>query len=333
MKNKEKTDKKEPKKLSQEFWDNVVINPGLPTESRKERMIYMKSYYDFLYFEHGSEITNEDCENPKLIERLHDTFHATVFTLCGSSKYKKEFEEVTKMLSLKGCLVISLGLFGHSGDGEAFVPKTKAMLNAVHLQKIDMSDAIFVIDKDYYIGESTKREIEYAKSKNKKIYYYSEYLIGKRIKDREKTYNEILSTLKCNVLDNIEHTFSSVFCNTADDLKLYMKWFNQHNYSIFNDNDLIKWDDSYFRGPSWYTIYIKEISIIKKIVKCEKVLLDNIVNVYIKDISNYRDTCRRLFEDTSNFDYDYSINAYKGPGWYYTIPYNGSYKITKLNEE
>lgn len=36
MKNKEKTDKKEPNKLSQEFWDNVVINPGLPTESRKK---------------------------------------------------------------------------------------------------------------------------------------------------------------------------------------------------------------------------------------------------------------------------------------------------------
>ena len=45
------------------------------------------------------------------------------------------------------------------------------MLDGMHRQKIDMSDAIFVINVNGYIGESTKNEIEYAKSKNKEILY------------------------------------------------------------------------------------------------------------------------------------------------------------------
>jgi len=40
-----------------------------------------------------------------------------------------------------------------------------------HLKKIDLSDKIFVVNKNGYIGESVKEEIEYAKSKNKEIEY------------------------------------------------------------------------------------------------------------------------------------------------------------------
>ena len=43
----------------------------------------------------------------------------------------------------------------------------------MHKRKIDMSDAIMVIDTDDYIGESTRSEIEYAKSRGKFIYFYS----------------------------------------------------------------------------------------------------------------------------------------------------------------
>ena len=47
----------------------------------------------------------------------------------------------------------------------------KQKLNLMHRQKIDMSDEIFVINKDGYIGESTKAEIEYAKLNEKKVSY------------------------------------------------------------------------------------------------------------------------------------------------------------------
>lgn len=94
-----------------------------------------------------------------------------IVTLCGSTRFKKEFFEVQKTLTLKGYIVISVGLFGHSGDEEVWTPGTKEMLDEMHLRKIDLADEIFVINVDGYIGESTKREIEYARKTGKKINY------------------------------------------------------------------------------------------------------------------------------------------------------------------
>ena len=65
-----------------------------------------------------------------------------------------------KELTLKGNIVISVGLFGHSGDNEVWAEGTKKMLDDMHKRKIDMADEIFVIDVGGYIGESTKSEIE-----------------------------------------------------------------------------------------------------------------------------------------------------------------------------
>ena len=45
------------------------------------------------------------------------------------------------------------------------------MLDEMHKRKIDMSDEIFVINKNGYIGSSTKSEIEYAITTNKKVNY------------------------------------------------------------------------------------------------------------------------------------------------------------------
>ena len=101
-----------------------------------------------------------------------------IITLCGSTKFKDEFIKVQKDLTLKGNIVISVGLFGHSGDNEVWenmdegtLTKTKEMLDDMHKRKIDMSDEIFVINVGGYIGESTKSEIEYAKKTGKKINY------------------------------------------------------------------------------------------------------------------------------------------------------------------
>lgn len=104
-----------------------------------------------------------------------------VVTLCGSTRFKDEFLEVQKQLTLKGYIVISVGLFGHSGDNEVWdgmdegtLSETKKMLDDMHKRKIDMADEIFVIDVDGYIGESTRSEIAYAKNADKKISYLSE---------------------------------------------------------------------------------------------------------------------------------------------------------------
>ena len=94
-----------------------------------------------------------------------------VITLCGSTKFKEQFLQAQKELTLQGNIVISVGLFGHSGDNEVWTKGTKEMLDDMHKRKIDMADAIYVINPGGYIGESTRSEIEYAKRHCKIIEY------------------------------------------------------------------------------------------------------------------------------------------------------------------
>ena len=74
--------------------------------------------------------------------------------------------------------MISVGLFGHSGDEEVWdgmdegtLSKTKEMLDDMHKRKIDMADEIYVINVGGYIGESTRSEIKYATMHNKVVRY------------------------------------------------------------------------------------------------------------------------------------------------------------------
>ena len=92
-----------------------------------------------------------------------------VITLCGSTRFKEDFERVNKELTLQGNIVISVGCFGHAGD--VFTDEQKIMLDDIHKRKIDMADAIYVINKDGYVGMSTQSEILYAALHNKEIIY------------------------------------------------------------------------------------------------------------------------------------------------------------------
>ena len=101
-----------------------------------------------------------------------------VITLCGSTRFKDEFMEVQKRLTLEENIVISVGLFGHSGDDEVWenmdegtLTKTKEMLDDMHKRKIDMADEIFVINVGGYIGSSTRSEIAYAEATGKTVRY------------------------------------------------------------------------------------------------------------------------------------------------------------------
>ncbi len=104
-----------------------------------------------------------------------------VITLCGSTRFKDAFMEAQKRLTLEGNIVISVGLFGHSGDKEVWdgmdegtLSKTKKMLDDMHKRKIDMADEIFVVNVGGYIGDSTRSEIEYAEMHDKKVRYLEE---------------------------------------------------------------------------------------------------------------------------------------------------------------
>lgn len=96
-----------------------------------------------------------------------------IITLCGSTKFKDEYLEVQKQLTLQGHIVLSVGLFAHADDIE-LTREEKVRLDNLHKEKINMSDAIFVINKDGYIGESTYSEIDWAERMKKQIYFLEE---------------------------------------------------------------------------------------------------------------------------------------------------------------
>jgi hypothetical protein len=89
-------------------------------------------------------------------------------TLCGSTKFKDEYLSYNLRLSKAGHVVYSVAGFGHNGD--ALTPEEKQTLDAVHLCKIDNSDAIYVVAPGGYVGDSTKREIVYAHKTGKRIF-------------------------------------------------------------------------------------------------------------------------------------------------------------------
>ena len=96
-----------------------------------------------------------------------------IITLCGSVRIGKElWDKKAQELSLRGFIVLKVDVWGlheemHNGSMKA----EKEMLNAMHKRKIELSDCIYVLNKDKYIGESTKAEIEYAKKLGKPVFY------------------------------------------------------------------------------------------------------------------------------------------------------------------
>jgi glutathione peroxidase-family protein len=104
----------------------------------------------------------------------------SVVTVCGSTKFYKEYQEVIKQLTRDGSIVLSCPYYHHSEDKESWdsmseeeKKDTEEKFTQMHYQRIDMSDAIMVINVDGYIGESTKKEIEYARKTGKGVLYYS----------------------------------------------------------------------------------------------------------------------------------------------------------------
>lgn len=93
-----------------------------------------------------------------------------IVTLCGSTRFKEEFLEVNRTLTLAGAIVLMPGVFAHCGD--TITDEQKEGLDILHKQKIAISDLIIIIDKYDYIGESTASEIGFAESLGIPTYYY-----------------------------------------------------------------------------------------------------------------------------------------------------------------
>ena len=100
-----------------------------------------------------------------------------IVCLCGSTRFPDHFHAAGWRFTLDGCIVLSIGVckWVETPDGghvaEALGPGVAEALDELHLRKIDLADMVFVLNVGGYIGESTRREIEYAEQTGKPVMY------------------------------------------------------------------------------------------------------------------------------------------------------------------
>ena len=98
-----------------------------------------------------------------------------IVCLCGSTRFGKAFQEANLRETLDGKIVLSIGcnmrsdkeIFGHLSESKRREIKTK--LDELHLQKIDLADEVLILNVGGYIGESTQRELDYARTQGKVV--------------------------------------------------------------------------------------------------------------------------------------------------------------------
>ncbi len=95
-----------------------------------------------------------------------------IMTICGSYKFKKQMTEICEKLTLEGNCVFAPNELTRV-DKESYTQDEMLMFARMHKEKIKLSDAVFIVDIDGYIGNSTKSEIELAQALGKEIIYYS----------------------------------------------------------------------------------------------------------------------------------------------------------------
>lgn len=133
-------------------------------------------FLELICFVIGYNCELKICSNTRINLNLLSCFNwggimvkRKVVTLCGSVRFWNEIQEMSERLELENEYVV-IGIIPHIMDRD-LTEYEKDLLGELHRIKIDLSDAIFVVNIDGYIGESVKKEIEYAKENEKEIIY------------------------------------------------------------------------------------------------------------------------------------------------------------------
>ena len=90
-----------------------------------------------------------------------------IVCICGSTRFVDEMSAANRDLTFAGVIVVAPGVFRRAEDHEAdelITNERKTALDALHLRKIDLADRVLVVNPGGYVGESTSREIAYARA-------------------------------------------------------------------------------------------------------------------------------------------------------------------------
>jgi len=113
-----------------------------------------------------------------------------IITICGSTRFKDEITKVAHDLTLQNHIVLMPCIFHHA-DNEELTTEEKIRLDNLHKEKINMSDAIFVVNVNGYIGESTYGEIDWANRMKKQIFFLVEPEKKEEAEKSENTSEEV----------------------------------------------------------------------------------------------------------------------------------------------
>lgn len=87
-----------------------------------------------------------------------------IVCICGSARFAEEMAAANRRLTLAGAVVVAPAVLADAGDAEPLTDEQRAALGALHLRKIDLADRVLVVNPGGYVGESTSREIAYARA-------------------------------------------------------------------------------------------------------------------------------------------------------------------------
>jgi hypothetical protein len=98
-----------------------------------------------------------------------------VVCLCGSTRFSDAYKKANFEETLAGRIVLTIGC-DMCSDAELFKDKSpdeldtiKRNLDQLHLRKIDLADEVLILNVGGYVGQSTAKEVEYARRHNKVI--------------------------------------------------------------------------------------------------------------------------------------------------------------------
>lgn len=92
-----------------------------------------------------------------------------IVCLCGSTRFSGAFREANLRETLAGRIVLTVGCDFKSDDGLGLTEADKSRLDTLHLRKIDLSDEVLILNVGGYIGDSTRRELDYARAADKLV--------------------------------------------------------------------------------------------------------------------------------------------------------------------
>lgn len=89
-----------------------------------------------------------------------------IVCICGSLRFVNEMRTVNRELTLAGVIVLAPSELDENPTDEQ-----KAVLDALHLRKIDLADRVLIVNPGGYVGESTRREVAYARAAGTPVSY------------------------------------------------------------------------------------------------------------------------------------------------------------------